>query len=179
MRKLYYFIIIWVIAIITITIITNSLGPIFEKICIERAKELATRILNKESSDVLKNINYNDLIIVDKDANENIKMVKSNVIEINLLASDITYKVQEKLSELEKQDIKLSLGSVTGSKFLAGIGPNINLKISPVGSVDTEFKSEFISVGINQTIHRLYLVVNCEVNILTAYNNNISSDEDM
>ena len=33
----------------------------------------------------------------------------------------------------------------------------------------TEFKSEFKSTGINQTIHRLYLEVECNVNIITPY----------
>lgn len=123
-----------------------------------------------ESSEILKNVDYNDLIIVDKDANENIKMVKSNVIMINLLASDITYKIQERLVAQEKENIKISMGALTGNRIIAGLGPDIKLKIVPVGSVDTEFKSEFVSVGINQTIHRLYLIVDCEVNILTAYN---------
>ena len=30
-----------------------------------------------------------------------------------------------------------------------------------------DLKSEFISQGINQTLHRIYLQINCEVNILT------------
>lgn len=168
--KIFYFVLLWIIVIIVASAIGSSMEPIFEKICVERAKELGTRILNKESSEVLKNVDYNDLIIVEKDSNESIRMVKSNIIQINLLASDITYRIQERLSELEKQDIKISIGALTGNKALAGIGPDINFKIVPVGSVETEFKSEFVSVGINQTMHRLYLVVNCEVNVLTAYN---------
>lgn len=169
-RKLYYFILIWVVVIITVNLLSRSLEPVFEKICVERAKEIGTRILNKESSDVLKGINYDDLIIVEKDNNENVRMVKSNIVQINLLASDITYKIQESLSKLEKENIEIALGALTGSRILAGVGPNVSLRIVPVGSIETKFKSEFLSVGINQTMHRLYLIVNCEVNILTAYN---------
>lgn len=33
----------------------------------------------------------------------------------------------------------------------------------------TKVRSEFESAGINQTIHRLYLDVTCNVNILTPY----------
>lgn len=157
-------------ALITISIILKSIGPTFEAICVEKAKEIGTKILNVESSEVLKNVDYNDLISVEKDSENNIKMVKSNVILINLLASDITYKIQEKLSALEKQKIAISMGSLSGSKLLAGHGPNINFRIIPIGSVETEFKSEFVDAGINQTIHRLYLVVNCKVDILTTYN---------
>ncbi len=37
------------------------------------------------------------------------------------------------------------------------------------GSVETDLKSEFKEAGINQTLHRIYLEVRCNVNILTPY----------
>ena len=62
-------------------------------------------------------------------------------------------------------------GSFTGMKLLAGIGPKIKITISSIGNVKTDLKSEFSSKGINQTLHRVYLQVDCEVNILTPFNN--------
>ena len=35
--------------------------------------------------------------------------------------------------------------------------------------METDLKSEFISKGINQTLHRVYLQVKCNVDILTPY----------
>ena len=55
-------------------------------------------------------------------------------------------------------------------KLLAGIGPKIKITISSIGNVKTDLKSEFSSKGINQTLHRVYLQVDCEVNILTPFN---------
>ena len=37
------------------------------------------------------------------------------------------------------------------------------------GSVETDLKTEFKEAGINQTLHRIYLEVRCNVNILTPY----------
>lgn len=37
------------------------------------------------------------------------------------------------------------------------------------GTVETDLKSEFKEAGINQTLHRIYLEVKCNVNILTPY----------
>ena len=45
----------------------------------------------------------------------------------------------------------------------------MNFKIANVGNVDTKLESDFVSEGINQTLHRLYLVLTCEVTILTPY----------
>lgn len=60
-------------------------------------------------------------------------------------------------------------GSFTGVKLLAGRGPGINVIISSIGNVETDLRSEFTSKGINQTLHRVYLQVDCEVSILTPF----------
>ena len=71
---------------------------------------------------------------------------------------------------MEKQYL-CHFGSIFGNKYLTGIGPRIDIKILLVGNVSTELKSEFKSVGINQTIHRLYLDVICNMNVVTPYDN--------
>ena len=60
-------------------------------------------------------------------------------------------------------------GSFSGIKLLAGRGPGIKIRISTVGNVETDLKSEFETQGINQTLHRIYLQVKCEVSILTPF----------
>lgn len=40
-----------------------------------------------------------------------------------------------------------------------------------MGDVETDLRSEFTSQGINQTLHRVYLQVKCDVNILTPFDN--------
>ena len=62
-------------------------------------------------------------------------------------------------------------GSLTGFKLLAGRGPGVKIKISTIGDVETDLRSEFTSQGINQTLHRVYLQVKCNVNILTPFDN--------
>ncbi len=71
--------------------------------------------------------------------------------------------------------MKLRFGSFTGIKLLAGRGPGIKIKISTVGNVETDLKSEFQAQGINQTLHRIYLQVKCEINVLTPFKD-ISKD---
>ena len=54
-------------------------------------------------------------------------------------------------------------------KLLAGKGPGVKITISTIGNVETDLRSEFTSQGINQTLHRVYLQVECEVSILTPF----------
>ena len=78
-------------------------------------------------------------------------------------------EIQNAINETKNEDLYVRLGSFTGTKFLSGSGPKIPMKISTVGSVLTDFRSEFSSAGINQTLHRVYLQVDCTVVIVTPY----------
>lgn len=60
-------------------------------------------------------------------------------------------------------------GNFTGNSFLAGHGPEIKVKVIPAGTVTTEFKTEFISAGINQTRHRVYLGVECNMRVIAPF----------
>ena len=61
--------------------------------------------------------------------------------------------------------------SKTTSSFSITQGPAIKITITSTGNVETDLKSEFIMQGINQTLHRVYLDVVCEVSILTPFKN--------
>ena len=63
----------------------------------------------------------------------------------------------------------MQFGSFTGFKLLSGKGPGVPIRISSIWNVETDLRSEFTSQGINQTLHRVYLQVECEVRILTPY----------
>ena len=63
----------------------------------------------------------------------------------------------------------MHFGSFTGFKLLSGKGPGVPIRISSIGNVETDLRSEFTSQGINQTLHRVYLQVECQVSILTPY----------
>lgn len=162
-------IIILMIAFTVAKIILNSILPVFDKLCEEKAMSIATIISNNKATEVMAEHTYDELFTIEKDNNGNITMIKSNVIPINEIISDVAVRIQEELEKREDDKIQIPLGSVTGFKLLAGSGPNINIKIVPAGSVKTDLRSEFVAQGINQTLHRIYLQVDCQVTIVTPY----------
>lgn len=96
-------------------------------------------------------------------------MISSNVIVINEIISDIAIKIQEELNNVENSKFKISMGSFTGSRVLSGRGPQMEVKMSTIGNLDTDLRSEFSDAGINQTLHKIYLQVECQVVILTPF----------
>lgn len=167
-KKIYYMTILIVIVILTIYHILSSIDPIFEGLCIAKAQGIATEITNKKTSDVLVNYNYNDIVELSKNENQD-NILKTDVALINKIASDIALEIQAELEKIEKKDIEIPMGALLGNQYFAGMGPNIKIKIISVGDIKTEMKTEFKSAGINQTMHRIYLEIECNISILTSY----------
>ena len=150
-------------------VVCKAVGPVFDTLCKDEAKGLATIITNQEATNVMKQYSYEDLFSIEKDEQGNILMIKSNVFPINEIISSIPIKIQESINSEGRNNIKIALGTFTGIKILAGRVPNVKVKISSIGNVETDLKSEFYSQGINQTLHRVYLQIKCEITILTPF----------
>ena len=164
-------IIILVIEILVARNIINAINPIINRHCVNKAKSIATIISNEQATIVMENYKYEDLAVVIKDDNGKIQMVKLNIIPVNEIISDVAIKIKQQLNSVENAKFGIRLGSFFGIKLLSGVGPYINIRISSIGNVETNLKSEFKTAGINQTLHQIYLDIQCEVSILTPYNN--------
>lgn len=169
-QKITKIFIIMVIAFSTVKIVLDAILPIFDTICKDKAKSIATIISNEQATNVMREHTYDELFTIDKDNDGNITMIKSNVYTINEIISDVAVKIQNEIDEKGREDIEIALGSFTGFKLLSGKGPGVPIRISSIGNVETDLRSEFKEQGINQTLHRVYLQVECEVSILTPYN---------
>lgn len=70
----------------------------------------------------------------------NITMISANTVTVNEIISDITVRIQDELKKSENNKFKIKMGSITGSRFLAGRGPDIEVQISTIGNIDTRIK---------------------------------------
>lgn len=169
-RKVVEIIVVLIIAFSVVKLILDAVLPIFNTLCENRAKSIATIISNEQATIVMTEHSYAQLFTIEKDNNGNVVMIKANVVPINEIISDVANKIQEQIDQRGREDVEIALGSFTGFKLLAGRGPEIKIRISSIGNVETDLRSEFTSQGINQTLHRVYLQVKCRVSILTPFN---------
>ncbi len=169
-KKIVEIIFILIIAFSVVKLVLDAVLPIFNTLCENRAKSIATIISNEQATIVMTEHSYDELFTIEKDNNGNVVMIKANVVPINEIISDVANKIQEQIDQRGREDVEIALGSFTGFKLLAGRGPGIKIRISSIGNVETDLRSEFTSQGINQTLHRVYLHVKCRVSILTPFN---------
>ena len=95
--KVAKIIIILIIAFSTMKIVLDAVYPIFDTLCENRAKSIATIISNEEATNVMKEHSYDEMFTIEKDSENNIAMIKSNVISINEIISDVAIKIQQRL----------------------------------------------------------------------------------
>lgn len=163
------FVLLMITIVVTFNTITSYIEPTIVELCNVRAESLGISISNEVVEEVMRDIGYLDLIILDRNVEGKILALRANVIEMNRIASEISMGIQEKNDELEATYIKIPIGNFTGNSLLAGHGPSIQVKIIPTGTVNIEFKTEFISTGINQTRHRVYLEIKMKMGIVAPF----------
>ncbi len=135
-------------------------------ICGDYAYSYSTKAVNIAVLNTLQDgIKYTDLISIKENANGDIVLLTANSYKINLLSREIVEKTQSNLAEMLNSGIPIPLLSFFGFQILSGYGKIVQLKTCSVSGVNCQFFSEFTSVGINQTLHSIYINVTAEVKI--------------
>ncbi len=148
-------------------VVERNLKPTIKDIGEARARQIATEVVNDAiKQKVAENVEYQDLIAVQKDSQGRIVLMQPDISGINGLASDTTLSINEALKDLENQRFSIPLGQVLGNQLLANCGPSIKVKIYPVGSVQTSVIEQFEEAGINQSRHCIYLDIQSQIKVV-------------
>ncbi len=135
---------------------------------IAQVRAITTNAINLAATTVINGgLTYDELFEVKKDNNGKITMIQANSPRINTIAREIANLAQANLDALGTQEISISVGTFTGLALLTGFGPDVTIKIVPIGTANCDFVSYFQSAGINQTLHKIYIDVYADVNIIT------------
>jgi len=145
----------------------NAIRPTILSLSEARLRAIAVKAMNDAVRETVgSDVGYLDLIDFEKDEHGKIVLISSNAVKMNQLAASTAIAAQDKILNLGDQGINIPIGTILGGPLLTGRGPLINIKFEPVGSVSTDFKTEFRDAGINQTRHKVYLVFDATVRIL-------------
>ena len=141
--------------------------PVFEANCLSKANSLGVKIVNEEVRNVMLEYTYDDLIVVNTDNIGNITFLESNIISINEIIAKITSNIQLRIDENESSKVYINLGTISGLSYLKNVGPSIGIRLETGGSVRANINTEFITSGINQTLHRVYIDIKTTVKVVT------------
>lgn len=142
-------------------------NPVIINMSEAEIKSLATQAIGSAVYEVVSHGDlYDNLIEITKDNEGNVSLIQANSVQINLLTRTLTKTATKNLEDIGEQGIDVPVGTFSGLPILVGRGPSINLKMIPIGAISSSFKSEFTTAGINQTNHKIYVVLSSKINII-------------
>ena len=165
--------------LIMIGMFLKSAYPVLKSSCITAASSKGNKIINDEVFKVMQNYTYNDLITIDKDINGRISLIEANSVKINEIITKINSNIQKEFDKIPRITVYLNMGTVSGISALKNIEPKFEMELESAGNISSNIKTEFKSVGINQTHHKIFLHIDARVGILTpfsAFGKDIESD---
>lgn len=131
-----------------------------------KAEIAATENINETITNYLNSSDdFNNLLTVQTDNSNKITYTNLNTLKANQLKANITSIAINSFNQDNKKNLSIPAGSLTSSVILSGIGPNVPIKYTLSGNVDSNFESKFESAGVNQTKHTIYLNLTMEVSV--------------
>lgn len=112
---------------------------------------------------------YDNIIDIKYDNVGNVSTIKTDIKKINELSSELGDKTEECLLNSRNGNISVKIGCLSGLTLLSGFGPNISFDIDSIDYVQCEFSSKFMSQGINQTLHSIYVNVHAVCGVVIPF----------
>jgi len=152
----FFCIIVWYYIIV--------LMPIIKTYCKAKINALTEQALNVAVSNVINTtVNYDSIMVINYNPSGDINYISANQYMINTISREIIKDAGERIKIIDEEYMYIPLGTLTGIALFSGRGPKIKLSASPIGIIGSSFDSQFINVGINNTLHKIYLTVNARV----------------
>lgn len=131
-----------------------------------KGSEMLNRIVSEQ---VVAQVKYEDMVAVHKDKEGKIVLIQPNTVVLNRVIANTIEAVSYSLRQMTEDSISVPLGQLSGLRILAGVGPEIKVRVVPSPQVHVDLENKFEQAGINQTRHLIYLVIDGKMKIAVPY----------
>lgn len=153
--------------VLIIIFFSKNVNPVIKKIAQDEVRAMTTVAVNSAAGKIMaEQSGYDNIINITKDDNGDILLIQTNSALINSIARQTVILAQHNISSLGEQGISVPIGSLSGIMFFSGKGPEIKIKILPVGTAESKFYSQFTEAGINQTKHTILIEIISDVSVI-------------
>ena len=170
-KRLYGYVILGCILVIIIGMlhIGSVLRELSGQMALSDAKDTAIDTVNEAMLLMMSRGNYDYDYFVDLGISTDgqVTSLNTNMSRINAFSAALL----DYVGQLDRKNLLVSiqLGNLTGSSFLLGRGPEVEIQMILLSSPHIEFRSELSAAGINQTEHRLLLDVVVDIDVLVPW----------
>ena len=198
MDKNKVFIVFNILLIVSVFIfikyIGNKINDKFLAFAEIEATKIAKYIVNYATSDeMLEDFSEKKYFVTNKNADDEIKSIEFNAIEVNKILNKVTSNILELFIELERGEsriIDLSRNILINSKIkgykkgiifeiptglssnnfiLSNLGPAIPIKLSITGEIESYISTTVVEYGINNALITVYININVSEQIMMPF----------
>ncbi len=148
-----------------------GMRDIIDKYALNRLEFLVTAIIDQTVYDCFAahRYDYESLIVVAKDNNGRINSISIEPYAANMLKSEISRTIVDRVNDISNDDLEITLGMLVGHFGFGSWGPKLPLTVTPNGNVSIDFTNTFESCGINQVQDNVSIDVNVVVSAMMPF----------
>ena len=157
MKKIIIYVFLFLFVLIVFSII-NLLNTYFSErveYYIENKGTVYTQEFISQAimENVIEEIQISTLYLINEDNNKQVKSVIINTSQINKILSLVNKTLNDKITKMSEEKLIIPFSSIFGETLFSKLGPNLSLRIIPIGKFQCDVVSEVSSYGINNRRH--------------------------
>jgi len=167
-RKITVICVAFLVFVLFVTVVNSRLESIVRTYAQSVAERMCYEKINSAADYAVEHsaVTYNDIVKIERNSDNAVTAVMADVSCVNRLKTRTNAMLLETLSDIDSEEIRIPLGTITGNSLFIGRGPDIKVKTQITGSSEVEIRSDFESAGINQTRHTIVMEITCKVYIV-------------
>lgn len=191
------FIFLFFSIIFSLNFINMKVNPVLLDYAELESRKIASIVINNAvSKNVTENIDIDELFLITRDSNGEIKTIDFNPITVNKILTQTTNSVQVNLKYIEQGKVELldlstselidydldklkqgiiyeiPSGVIFSNSFLANIGPTIPVKFSLVGDIVSYINTKVTDYGINNALIEVNIVLELSEQVILPFVSN-------
>ena len=178
---------------ILIKYINSKVNPVLLNYAEIESRKLASIVINNAVSRNVTEVNVDELFLITKDSNGEIKTIDFNPIMVNKILTQTTNNVQLNLKYIEQGKIEqlnisnnylidydydklkkgiiyeIPSGVVFGYSILANIGPKIPVKLNLLGDIVGYINTKVTNYGINNALVEVNIILELTEQVILPF----------
>lgn len=125
-----------------------------------------TQLSNRSVTRVLttQGLSYSDMVTLK--AAGSLSTLTTDTAALNRLRTSVLEDIVTQLESIDSKSLGVPLGALTGVDLFSALGPRLPVQVVSVASAEGLYRNDFISAGINQTLHRIMLDITLNAKLL-------------
>ena len=145
--------------------IAPSLRKIAENQVVNAASDAIFRAVTRQLQ--TGHVDYSRIIGLEKDASGRVSALTTDMEQIATLKAEVLRFLDEEISNMDDDAIRVPVGSLLFPTFFAGKGFSIPVRVIALNSTNADFYSRTQSLGINQSVQQIYITFTVSLRFLT------------